>query len=103
MGLPQRRDEYWRFTDPSALTSPDVADGGPGGAEAFADMPALRLAFLGGAFACSDGPRAPGVEVSRLAEAGEGHWAASLPRHGRGGGPRPRAAHAGRAQHGDRA
>ncbi|EPX86192.1 ABC-type transport system involved in Fe-S cluster assembly, permease component [Rubellimicrobium thermophilum DSM 16684] len=85
MGLPQRRDEYWRFTDPGRLVSPAVPavplredDEKP----AFAAVEPLRIVFVDGRFdAAASDPLAPeGVEIGHLGrlEPAEGHWAASL-------------------------
>ncbi|PPB79713.1 Fe-S cluster assembly protein SufD [Albidovulum inexpectatum] len=85
MGLPTRRDEYWRFTDPAALNAVDV----PGAAvftddepELFGAIGALRIVFVDGVFSSaeSDDPALAGVEIQRLAEADEAdiHWAKSL-------------------------
>ena len=85
MGLPAKRDEYWRYTDPSSLTavSPkaaaplEAADEAP----AFDGIDRLTLVFVDGVFdaAASDDPALAGVEISRLAEAGPDiHWARDL-------------------------
>ncbi len=82
MGLPGRRDEYWRFTDPATLnaaTAPSAAlmtitDEAP----IFGDIDRVRLVFVDGVFdaAASDDPDLAGVEIERLAEAGKTdiHW-----------------------------
>ncbi|MGB5066964.1 MAG: SufD family Fe-S cluster assembly protein [Albidovulum sp.] len=81
MGLPVRRDEYWRWGDPDAFGA--VA---PGAAAAFrVDMPIfserekLRLVFTDGVFDAenSDDPSLAGVEIARLSEAdgADIHWA----------------------------
>lgn len=85
-GLPGRRDEYWRYTDPAALKAPE-----PVPAAVFNDgdepplfdgIDRLRLVFVDGVFdpAASDDPALAGVTIERLAEvAGRaGHWAAGL-------------------------
>ena len=82
MGLPGKRDEYWRYTDPSSLTDPsaataavfDASDEAP----VFDAVDRLRLVFVDGVFdaEASDDPVLAGVEISRLAEVHEGpHWA----------------------------
>ena len=85
MGLPTRRDEYWRYTDPAgfnaAIPAPAAlfvnTEGLP-----FADMDRVRLVFVDGVFdpAQSDDPVLAGVEISRLADAGRAdiHWARDL-------------------------
>jgi len=82
-GLPVRRDEYWKWTDPTPLTAeqaPPAAAFDPGDeAPAFDDIPAVRLVFTDGVFdaAASDDPALAGVEIARLADAGQAdlHWA----------------------------
>jgi Fe-S cluster assembly protein SufD len=86
MGLPGRRDEYWRYTDPAALAAPDAEPAArlPEGDEAalFAATGALRLVFVDGAFdaARSDDPAMAGVTVERLADTrgADIHWAQAL-------------------------
>ncbi|MBL4916349.1 Fe-S cluster assembly protein SufD [Szabonella alba] len=84
MGLPDRRDEYWRYTDPAALTAPAAPAAAPSdaddGALVFDSIDRLRLVFVDGVFdaAASDDPALAGVEISRLAEGGALHWARDL-------------------------
>lgn len=86
MGLPGRRDEYWRYTDPSDLTvaTPHPAAVFDMGDEAplFDGIDRLRLVFVDGVFdpAQSDAPELAGVEISRLGDAPRqgAHWAAGL-------------------------
>jgi Fe-S cluster assembly protein SufD len=86
MGLPNRRDEYWRYTDPASLVdaaaAPAAVFDASGVAEAFAAIPALRLVFVDGVFdaAQSDDPTLAGVEMSHLAQAGRAdiHWAQDI-------------------------
>ncbi|MFN3993649.1 MAG: Fe-S cluster assembly protein SufD [Tabrizicola flagellatus] len=86
MGLPGRRDEYWRYTDPTSLNSPDPApaarfDAGDETAP-FDGMDRLRLVFVDGVFdpSASDDPVLAGVMIERLAEAGDKHihWAQGI-------------------------
>ncbi|MEZ5779837.1 MAG: SufD family Fe-S cluster assembly protein [Paracoccaceae bacterium] len=85
MGLPGRRDEYWRFTDPTTLNADAPAeaavfDGGE--SQIFGALDRVALVFVDGVFdpAASDDPSLAGVEISRLAEAGAAdiHWAKDL-------------------------
>lgn len=72
MGLPARRDEYWRYTDPAALNA-----AGPLPAPAvpvrdrllFSGKDRVSLVFADGVFdaAASDDPTMAGVEIQRLA------------------------------------
>ena len=86
MGLPVRRDEYWRYTDPASLVAADapVAARFDAGDEApvFAAIDRLKLVFVDGVFdpAQSDDLALAGVEIERLATAGatDIHWAQGL-------------------------
>lgn len=83
MGLPARRDEYWRYTDPASLNAPEapVAVRFEPGDEAapFDGMDRLKIVFVDGVFdpASSDDLSLSGVTIERLAEAGNKdiHWA----------------------------
>jgi Fe-S cluster assembly protein SufD len=84
-GLPVRRDEYWRYTDPARLTAAAPAGGPvPAADEApmFDGIDRLRLTFVDGVFdpARSGNPALAGVEITRLAEAqgADIHWARDL-------------------------
>jgi len=83
MGLPARRDEYWRYTDPASLNAPEPTpaarfDAGDEAAP-FDGMDRLKLVFVDGVFdaAASDDLTLAGVTIERLAEAGSKdiHWA----------------------------
>jgi Fe-S cluster assembly protein SufD len=86
MGLPSRRDEYWRYTDPASLVAPeplaaarfDAGDEAP----VFDGIDRLKLVFVDGVFdpAQSDDPAMAGVEIERLADAGKTdiHWAQAV-------------------------
>lgn len=85
MGLPTKRDEYWKYTDPASLTTADtpqaalfVNDEGP----LFAEVDRVKIVFVDGVFdaAASDDLAAEGVEIERLADAMETdiHWAKEL-------------------------
>lgn len=85
MGLPVRRDEYWKYTDPASLTAPEpvpaaVFDAGE--PPVFGAIDRLRLVFRDGAFdaAASDPLEGEGLEIERLSEAAGSdlHWAREL-------------------------
>lgn len=86
MGLPTRRDEYWRYTDPASLNaagvSVDAAIDAEAEAPAFAAVDRLKLVFVDGVFdpAASDDPVLAGVTITRLSEVGHqpDHWAQAL-------------------------
>jgi len=97
MGLPGRRDEYWRFTRPDALTAPApgeaamIEDPNP----LFAGKDVLKLVFFDGVFdaARSSDLEMEGITIERLAEANSDiHWAKGLygPLEARGPNPVPR-------------
>ena len=85
MGLPGRRDEYWKFTRPDTLVEPQAPkaalfshdEGMP-----FDDMDRVRVVFVDGVFdaAASDDLTAAGIEIERLetAAAQDIHWARDL-------------------------
>ncbi|EAR51652.1 FeS assembly protein SufD [Oceanicola granulosus HTCC2516] len=82
MGLPHRRDEYWRFTDPTSLSAAEPAPAAlfdPQEAPLFDSVDRLRLVFVDGVFdaEASDDLALEGIEIERLAEAGakDIHWA----------------------------
>ncbi|PUB12779.1 SufB/SufD family protein [Yoonia sediminilitoris] len=85
MGLPTRRDEYWKYTDPTSLTvptAPEAAlfdnDEGP----LFDAVDRIRIVFVDGVFDpdASDDLSGEGLEISRLADAmaTDIHWAKDL-------------------------
>ncbi len=85
MGLPTRRDEYWRWTDPGALIAAAappaealVSDEAP----VFGEVERLKVVFVDGVFSPerSDPLAGEGLEITRLAEAAEAdlHWAQGL-------------------------
>ena len=82
MGLPTKRDEYWKYTDPASLTAHDAPeaalfhnDEGP----LFDAVDRVRIVFVDGVFdaEASDDLQAEGVEIERLAVAMQAdiHWA----------------------------
>lgn len=85
MGMPVRRDEYWRFTDPATLVAPAAPPAAPMPDDeepAFAGADALRLVFVDGRFdaSASDALSLDGVEIERLSAAAalDLHWAQGL-------------------------
>jgi len=85
MGLPHRRDEYWKYTDPTTLSQPEPVEAAtfdPQESLIFGELDRLYLVFVDGVFdaEASDSLEGEGLEISRLSEA-EGadiHWAQSL-------------------------
>ncbi len=81
MGLPQGRDEYWRWTSPSDLTAaqPKSCEPFVDDEEAvFASIDAINITFVDGVFdqAQSDDRGATGLEIGRLQDAlsADIHW-----------------------------
>ncbi len=85
MGLPTKRDEYWKYTDPSTLTATEAAqaalfhnDEGP----LFDAVDRLRIVFVDGVFdaEASDDLTGEGMEITRLSDAmaTDIHWAKDL-------------------------
>jgi Fe-S cluster assembly protein SufD len=80
VGLPGRRDEYWRYTDPAPLTAPVPAVAGEGsGEDPFAGVDAYVITIDGAAIDLPEGSP-EGLEIARLSEAGAAdiHWARDL-------------------------
>ena len=85
MGLPGRRDEYWKFTNPATLIQPQVPAAAAFEAdepEVFGEIDRLKLVFVDGKFdaAASDDLEMSGIEIERLAAATSRdiHWAKDL-------------------------
>ncbi len=84
-GLPARRDEYWRYTDPATLNAPapePAALFDPQEPMPFSEVDRLKVVFVDGVFdpEASDDLSMAGVEIERLAEAAarDIHWAKDL-------------------------
>ena len=85
-GLPAKRDEYWRYTDPSDLTAVQVPEAalfeGQREPQLFGKVDRVTIAFTDGVFdpARSGDLTLAGVEIIRLAEADRAdlHWAREL-------------------------
>lgn len=84
MGLPVRRDEYWKYTRPDTLTQPEAPRAAlfeTGEAPTFSEVDRLNIVFVDGVFdaEASDDLALEGVTIERLAEAGSDlHWAKGL-------------------------
>ena len=104
MGLPDKRDEYWRYTDPTALTSADATpvalfdDGDEG--PLFDAIDRVKLVFVDGVFdaTASDDLSLSGLEIELLSRTAtyDIHWArdsyGALETRGQSPVPRPLAA-----------
>ncbi len=86
MGLPDRRDEYWKYTRPERLTdlevpTAEVFDNG-GEVPIFDGYDRLKIVFVDGVFdaEASDDLAAEGLTIERLKEAAQNdiHWAQDL-------------------------
>ncbi|MEM9578355.1 MAG: Fe-S cluster assembly protein SufD [Pseudomonadota bacterium] len=83
MGLPHRRDEYWKYTRPDTLTQADVIPAAVFDEDApiFGDLDSLKIVFVDGVFdeAASDDLSLEGVSIERLATSqADIHWARDL-------------------------
>ncbi|RYG90987.1 SufD family Fe-S cluster assembly protein [Loktanella sp. IMCC34160] len=85
MGLPHRRDEYWKYTDPASLVAAEAPkaalfhnDEGP----LFDAIDRVKIVFVDGVFdaAASDDLTLTGVEIERLSDActKDIHWAKDI-------------------------
>lgn len=81
MGLPGRRDEYWKYTDPKGLNGPVAAEAALGDNP---DAPgfttdSLKVVFVDGVFdaEASDDLSLAGIEIDRLVDVtgSDIHWA----------------------------
>jgi Fe-S cluster assembly protein SufD len=85
MGLPDRRDEYWKFTRPDTLTqaeAPEAAVFETGEAPLFDDFDRIKIVFVDGVFdaGASDDLAGDAVTIERLADVASKdiHWAKEL-------------------------
>jgi len=86
MGLPTKRDEYWRYTDPRRLTDAEVVAGAlhdtKGEPLVFDQIDRIKLVFVDGVFDAdaSDPLALDGVEICQLSQAARTdlHWARDL-------------------------
>ena len=85
MGLPGRRDEYWKYTRPDTLTQPEAPEAAVFDADevpVFDGIDRVKIVFVDGVFdaAASDPLELAGVEIERLDVAGSKdiHWAKDL-------------------------
>ncbi len=85
MGLPQRRDEYWKFTRPDTLTDVEAPRAEAFHAdeqEIFGDVDRVKIVFVDGVFDPQESSdlAAEGVKIERLAEASSAdiHWVRDL-------------------------
>ncbi len=73
LGLPHRRDEYWKFTDPSSLTAPVAPEAAVFQGDdvpLYNDIDRLKVVFVDGEFSAdlSDELALEGIEIERLSE-----------------------------------
>ncbi len=85
MGLPQRRDEYWKYTRPDTLVQADAPTASLFETEErplFGEIDQLYLVFVDGVFdpEASDDLSMEGITIERLADVGSAdiHWARDL-------------------------
>lgn len=82
MGLPRKRDEYWKYSDPTTLNAPEAPRAGlfvTDEAMPFSDTDRLKIVFVDGIYdaEASDDLAMEGVEIERLSDAlaRDIHWA----------------------------
>ncbi|MGC8202518.1 Fe-S cluster assembly protein SufD [Aliiroseovarius sp. PTFE2010] len=85
MGLPGRRDEYWKYTRPDDLTAPQAPEApvfDPQEAPVFDAIDRLKIVFVDGVFDAdaSDDLALAGIEIERLQPAMQAdiHWAGDV-------------------------
>ncbi|MCW1955067.1 SufD family Fe-S cluster assembly protein [uncultured Lentibacter sp.] len=83
MGLPSRRDEYWKYTRPDTLTqaeAPEAAVFASDEAPVFDSFERLKIVFVDGVFSAeeSDDLALEGIEIARLADLADISWAGEL-------------------------
>jgi len=83
MGMPSRRDEYWKYTNPTELLTENLSVSpvvGLEDANIFSELDALKIVFCDGVFNpdLSDDLAAENIIISRLEENGDLHWAKKL-------------------------
>ena len=83
-GLPERRDEYWKYPRPDTLTQPQAVSAAVRASEdvaLFDQIDRLKLVFVDGVFDAdaSDDLALEGITIERLAQAdADLHWARDL-------------------------
>ncbi len=80
MGLPNGRDEYWKYTRPDTLVQPDAPKAAlleSDEAPIFGEVDRLKVVFVDGVFSAeeSDDLVMEHVSIDRLADASDIHWA----------------------------
>lgn len=83
MGLPTARDEYWKYTKPDSLVSAQVDPAAifvHDEAPIFGNRDRLKIVFVDGVFSPeeSDDLSLEGVDIDRLSDAKDIHWAKDL-------------------------
>ena len=85
MGLPHKRDEYWRYSDPASFVQTDAPEAAVYEVTEppmFDSVDRLKIIFVDGVFdfAASDDLKMGGVEIERLADVmvKDIHWAKDL-------------------------
>ena len=85
MGLPTKRDEYWKYTNPTELTAvaaPSASLFDAGETPLFEAVDRIKIVFVDGVFdaAASDDLACEGVQIERLVDAmaADIHWAKDM-------------------------
>ena len=80
IGLPNRRDEYWKYTNPAELITekPNLLPvTGPEDANVFSEIDVQKIVFCDGVFSSelSDDFASENMSISKLSDADDLHWA----------------------------
>ncbi len=85
LGLPGRRDEYWKYTNPATLNQSDAPEStvfNPKDTPVFGEIDRLKVVFVDGVFDAdaSDDLTMAGIEIERLEDVSQRdiHWAKDL-------------------------
>lgn len=83
LGLPTRRDEYWKYTRPESLVEVEVPPAAlfvSDEASIFSDLECLKVVFVDGVYDAdaSDALDLEGIEIHRLADAPDVLWARDI-------------------------
>ena len=83
MGLPNARDEYWKYTRPDTLVQPDAPKAAlleSDEALIFGAVDRLKIVFVDGVFSAADSDdlAMAHVTIDRLADAPDIHWAKDI-------------------------
>lgn len=76
--VPCKRDEYWRYTDPSVLLDAVEPAAAPHFTDGFAVLNPITITFVDGVFQGMDAPQETGLDIARLIDISDHQWAKDL-------------------------